>query len=483
MLDVDKQRLSVGRRIDAGDFALLRTDKEALEPDARVRTLDRRLLLLDARGIGVGDGLSPAVADSARLADEHHAIGDIGEGAIVGLNPKQRRDQPPGVLRPREPQPVGTRQVIGGVEARQIDVGRVEIGTRGEQVNIPAEGQRFGAVIGLAQADDVTVAVRPRRAGRIDIDARVGGIGRKRRAVARRAVGKRQIDLTIAGVDRSPFGPVHPCRAGGVARQPGVDQHIGLIGEGISGVGGGDVALPKDERQPHAAAIGVETRDIKRASVEILVAGGDTVGGGRVRRRPSGVGDEFVEIIARRVVAHVPGGFDARDEAARPAAFLRHPPHRGALAWHRGGIVRIDFDRIAELVDFVAEIASAVGRLGRVDGDVELGKARIVRVSRGRGRPAVIAARRCAPPIARKARLLLGSAQRQIARVAAEIARPVFLAGDVGAPGGEAVGAIVEGATARRAVWREPRPHQRMPTHRAAQLRRRQRGDAAVERR
>ena len=95
MLDIDENRLAVGRLHNAGDLAPLGTDQEAAQ--AR-RT---RLLADESRdslvGVRVGrycqihHRLAPAVANLPGYRRQHHAVGDIGIGAIVSLYPQQAR--------------------------------------------------------------------------------------------------------------------------------------------------------------------------------------------------------------------------------------------------------------------------------------------------------------------------------------------------------------------------------------------------------
>ena len=70
-----------------------------------------------------------------------------------------------------------------------------------------------------------------------------------------------------------------------------------------------------------------------------------------------------------------------------------------------------------------------------------------------------------------------------VSRAAEEVAGPVLLAGQVGAPGRDAGAAVVERAARAGAVGRLLRPQQRVAAHRAADLQRCQRRDAAVVRR
>ena len=48
-----------------------------------------RLTVVVRRAVDVGDGLRAAVADLARQRRQHHAVGHVGVGAVVGLEPQQ----------------------------------------------------------------------------------------------------------------------------------------------------------------------------------------------------------------------------------------------------------------------------------------------------------------------------------------------------------------------------------------------------------
>src|SRR5205085_3598452 len=114
------------------------------------------------------------------------------------------------------------------------------------------------------------------------------------------------------------------------------------------------------ELEPDASAVGVELRRVERARVEVLVARAEAAVrvGGAPRRR----GDELVDVLAARVVAHVERERLAGHGEARPGAFVREAAERGALPRRRERVVRIDLDDPAEGVGDVAEIVAAVGR-------------------------------------------------------------------------------------------------------------------------
>src|SRR3546814_14139995 len=94
----------------------------------------------------IGDCDGPAVPDLARHGGEHHAIGDVGIGAVVSLDPEDRIDETGRVARPREPQAVRTGEVVPRVEQRYVDIVGIDIGHRTQAVDITLEAPRFANV-------------------------------------------------------------------------------------------------------------------------------------------------------------------------------------------------------------------------------------------------------------------------------------------------------------------------------------------------
>jgi hypothetical protein len=73
-----------------------------------------------------------------------------------------------------------------------------------------------------------------------------------------------------SGIGRDVLGPVHRRGAEQVGRGAQPDDDIALAGEAVAGVSG-PCAL--HQRQPAAAAIGIEARDVERAVVEQVAVG------------------------------------------------------------------------------------------------------------------------------------------------------------------------------------------------------------------
>ena len=71
------------------------------------------------------------------LADQHHAVGDVGIGAVIGLDEAQA-----GLG--AEPQAIRAGEVLVRRQRRQIHLGEIGIGLGAEQVNIPGECRRGG---------------------------------------------------------------------------------------------------------------------------------------------------------------------------------------------------------------------------------------------------------------------------------------------------------------------------------------------------
>ncbi|MCY1224021.1 hypothetical protein D9M72_361630 [compost metagenome] len=274
VLDVDEDRLAVRRFAEAGEFAARRTDQEALE---RVR---RRLLtdhgvdrVLRAVRALVGQGLLGAVANLARQRGQHHAVGHVGVGAVVGLDPADAG-------RAAEHQAVGAGEVLVGGQLREID--RVGIGSRlsAEGVDVPTEAgaRRIAAVIGHAQ--DVAVRIPGLRLGalHVGVDARIGRIGSQLRRRGRfdapiAVIGQREVDLAVGRVGGAPFGAVHLGGARSIGSEARIDHHVGQVRKRIAGKAR-HRRIRQRQLQPGACAVGIEARHVERALVQVLGAGG-----------------------------------------------------------------------------------------------------------------------------------------------------------------------------------------------------------------
>ena len=164
-----------------------------------------------------------------------------------------------------------------------------------------------------------------------------------------------------------------------------------------------------DERQPHAAAVGVEARGVEGALVEQ----------GPVRLAAGGVPwlrrDELVDVLEALVIAHVERDATIGSEG-RACALVLGASERGALHRLRLRVVGVDLDHPAEAV-------------------------RLVRVLRG-VEPLVVELPLVAAPLADAVAALVG---RRCAG-GNEEELPVLLAGEIRPPRRPAIGAAVVGA-------------------------------------
>ena len=135
------------------------------------------------------------------------------------------------------------------------------------------------------------------------------------------------------------------------------------------------------ERQPLAAAVVVELRDVQRAVVERALAL-------RAQLPPGSVADELVQVVAVLVVAAVDD--DAALALGAGRALVLDAAERGALHGRRGRVERIDLDHPAEVVELVAVLRQVEARLGLVPvvAEADVGHA-VARLER-RARPASV---------------------------------------------------------------------------------------------
>ena len=281
---------------------------------------------------------------------------------------------------------------------------------------------------------------------------RVGTAHRHAVLTALGVVGQGAIHLAILGADHDPFRTVHARGLDHAGGQAGVDQHLGLVGEAAAGV---DAVLAVGQLDPLALALGpvrvavtgVETRHIQRAVVQQVTVGlGVTV-------VDAIAADELVDELAAFVVAHV-------DHCAAIAGLrqggvlMLEAAQGGALDRGRLRIERVDLHHPAVAVEFV-------GVLGQVE-------ARVVLV------PVDVAAGH------RGAVALLGGVELVLGVAAAEAVGEVLFAGQVGAPRGLAVGAVLEGAEDFLALGVGAGLEQRVAGGRAAEADRRVAVDAPV---
>ena len=293
--------------------------------------------------------------------------------------------------------------------------------------------------------------------------ARVGGVGAVQRPKGGAVVGKGQVHLAIDGIDGGPLGAIHRRRPDGIRCQPGVDQDIGLVSEDVSrsgSYGRPGRNLAEDQRQPCPGPIRVEAGHIEGTGIEVLVPHGQTVGYLSVTRLPDCVRDELVEVLRSGVVAHVDHHLLTRDHPTLPGALMVEPAKGRALARGRRRIEGVHLYDPTKLVWLVAIVGRGAGPLGpRVPADEH--RARGLR----RG-PTVIA--RCAGhAITAQCRQLAGATSCVVGArsriVPPEVAGPVLLAGQQGAPGCVPVGAVIDRSAAFATRWGEDRDHRRRP--------------------
>ena len=432
MLDIDKQRGLVRRGEDASDLAAVGAHAETLE------------LVL----VGPGDhcGGTIGTLELRRHDRQHLVIGALGDAlvAVVGLDPQDAL----AVAALIEVEPIGTGEFVVGGQPGQV----VLVTGRGtEHEYLPVEG---GGIAALAPADDLTgLVVRP-RVGRID---RCRGVAVAQRgdvvAVAGqgrlgavfgtlRVVGQGHVDLAGGRVHRAPLRAIHRRGTHQVGGITGVDDHPGqVIGVEFQRLGQGTAILGgsvRRQRQPLAAAIGVEASDVKGAAVHVLVTDRQAIGLGAgsdgIRRVPGRLGDKLVDVLVARVVTGVEHHRLACYQLARPAALVAEAAQRRALDRLPAGI-GVDLDDIAELTRLVAVVTAGVVGDGVADQTGKFVVAFAV-IARG-GLPAVASA-------------TTGDAKTVIVQGTAfvldEVGRPVLLAGEVGTPGRVAVGTVVVGA-------------------------------------
>ena len=329
----------------------------------------------------------------------------------------------------------------------------------------------------------VDVAGRDGCGRSVGVGARVDGVqsllGSGRLELAAAVVGQRVIDLAGLRVDGGPFGPIHPGGADRIGGQPGIDQHVGLVGELVAG--GCDRRIAQRQLDPLAGAVGGEFRHVQLAAVQIFIAGGDAVGRAGIGRIPVGSGHELVHVLAARVVAHVDGQRLARDQLGVAGAFVREPAERRALSDRHVPVVGVDLDDVAEGVELVAVVVGAVGGTAAL-ADVEA----VVLVGAAGGFPAMAAGGSLCATVAQQRDDTLGgraAAGSVVACDPGEVAVPVFFGRQESAPRRVAGAAVVDGAAGVVAGGGELGLHQGVAAHRAVDLDRGQRRHTPVERR
>ena len=310
-----------------------------------------------------------------------------------------------------------------------------------QQEEIPLEAVAPVIVPHRAPADDLAIGV-------------LGpGVGAIERLVLLEAavlvVGQGTVDLGPVGMHGHPLGPVHGGGAEPGRRLPGEDEHLPLIGEAVLP---GQTMLAVHQGQPLAGALelplpGLEAGHIEGALVQQIPVGGV------IARRHLVLRDEAVDVLPPLVIAEVDHGAAILVDGEGRILMLE-TAKGGALLRGGGGIAGIDFHHPAEAVRLL-------GMLREIEPLVKF--------------------------VPTKARILGGQTvaggalvQRRLA-LATEVAVEVLLAGEVGAPGGLAIGAVVEGAKGGAPLGIGLGLEQGMARRRAAQCHGGRGGDAAVE--
>src|SRR5690554_4776827 len=361
----------------------------------------------------------------------------------VGLDP-----QPPGTV---ESQPVRGGEDIAADITDQVIWQRLTLGVQrsglvtGEQEYVPLEGSGSRVGVGLTPAHYLPVLIVGSGVGRVQREA----------FAALAVVGQGDVDLAAVGVHRDPFRAIHGRGAEQVGGAPGVEQYRLLIGKAV---GGGQTLLAPDQRQPLAAAVLVEAGGVQGAAVQQLATGC------RVGRVVAAVGHELPHVLAPGVVAGVEGHAPVlaeRHHRALPA----ETAHGGALDRRAVRVEGVDFHHPAEAVGLVD--LALVG-LAVIRGGVEALVHRF---------PGVVgAALAVADAVA-----LVGRAGGVVGGVAVdEVVVEVLFAGQVGAPGGDAHGAVVQGAQHPGAGRITGGAHAPIAAQRAADGHRRHGADAPV---
>ena len=471
VLDVHKDGLAVARFGNAGDLTGHRAHQEAAQRGAGGLGTHHRVLRLGRYTIAadVGQRAFATVAHLAWQRGQHHAVGHVGEFAVVGLQPQQASS------RLAEPHAIRAGEVVVFRQARGVDVGR-HGGARTKQVHVPGEARRSRVAVGIGKTHDV--AVRVATLGGfggtlgVVVVTGVGSIGAGQRTC--RVVGQRQVHVTVLGVDGGPLGAVHFGGACGVGSVAGVDENVGLVGEGVLGVAGRNVVQAELEFHPHTRAVGLELGHIQLAVVHVFVASGQATGG--ISSIPDLGGHKLVEVLVLCVVTHVPDQWFAHHHRAQAGAFVAEAAQCRTLLGRGGGAERIDLDHPAVGVGGIAVIGGGIGAL-----HFGIPAAVLVVCGVGRDGGPEFAARSC-NPITAEGCQLFGAAFGVVGGGdTAEVTGPVFFTREVGAPGRGAVGAVVDSAPGGVAIGRVFGDHELAESRGARQGHRRECVHAAVE--
>ena len=354
VLDVDEQCTAARRFGHAGDLAALGADEKATQfcfaQGGAHKSLLRAGLLHTVDHHPVLDCRLAAVTHLPRQGGQHHAVGFVGHGAVVRLDPADTGGR-------AEPEAIRRREGVFGRQPRQVGIACILFGTKKEDV--PAEGRGRGRVTVFTEADDVAIGIaRALLAIHIGVGPRVGRIHTARGAVGFRVVGQGDIDLAVFRVHGCPFRSVHLGRAYCVCGMAGVEVDLALVVE-LEAAVVGDARVPDRQLNPLATAIGIEAGHVELALVEVFVTGYDPAAD--VLRIPDGGGDEFIDVFVAGIATHIERQRLPRLGQAAGGTFVGQAPHADALGRRGCGVEWIDLDVIAKGIGLVAEIALGIG--------------------------------------------------------------------------------------------------------------------------
>ena len=136
MLNVHKQGLAIFGLGHARDFSALRGHQKAAQTRLTQSGTDEGFLLAGhlraIDGHGVADRDLAAIAHLTRHGGQQHAVGFIGHGAVIGLNPADAGGF-------AEPEAVRRRESIFGSQCRQVGIASIFFSAKDK--NIPGKAR------------------------------------------------------------------------------------------------------------------------------------------------------------------------------------------------------------------------------------------------------------------------------------------------------------------------------------------------------
>ena len=324
---------------------------------------------------------------------------------VIGFDPQAPLGVEPEAVRGREYIALDGADLVGGHVCR--------LWIPCQQKQFPLEGGGGRVIALFPPAQNMAVLIVPARVGAVD--------GLIVAAATLVVVGQGNVNLPVIRLHRHPFRTVHGGGAEQVGGAAGLDQHLGLV---IKPVGFGERPFPENQRLPLPFAPVSEHSHIEGAVIEQV-----TIGLPVIRLIAAG-GHKLVEVFTPGVVTEVKCHAPVRPHGGG-GTFTDQPAHGGAFYRRAIRVEGVDFHHPAETIGFIH--MAAMGLL-RVGGGIK---------TRVHGFPGkVFAVVALAEPIT-----LVGHPLPVVVPVPVdEIVGPVFLAGEVGAPGGKAHGAVGDGA-------------------------------------